>query len=264
MAEAERSFDRVAHCYDQTRALPPEVHAAVTAGIARAARAVAPLPTVLEIGIGTGRIARPLADSGVSMVGIDLARGMIARLRARHRELPVAIAGATRLPFGPASFDGVLFVHVLHLLEDPGAALRAARAALRPGGRLLYGRQEFPSSPVPLMAAAVREIVADLTGGAPAQDAPHERAGDAFAAHARASGVEPVQTLLATWEERTTGRRLIEHVARRVWSSTWAIPEAVMPEVLLRLGPRIETMVGDLDRPLLSAATFTLTVAEFA
>jgi ubiquinone/menaquinone biosynthesis C-methylase UbiE len=37
----------------------------------------------LELGIGTGRIALPLARRGVAVHGIDLSRAMIARLRAK-------------------------------------------------------------------------------------------------------------------------------------------------------------------------------------
>jgi SAM-dependent methyltransferase len=256
-----RSFDRVAHCYDETRGMPPEPHLAVTEGIARAARAVAPAPSVLEIGIGTGRIALPLAAAGVRVVGIDLAPGMLARLRARQPDLPVAIADAMHLPFGYSTFDAVLFVHVLHLLPEPAVVLRAAREVLRPGGRLLYGRQELPASPVLRASAAVGAILAEVSGAERESRSPHERASEAFAEHARAAGVEPVESLLATWEEHTTGRRVLEHVAGKVWSSTWDIPDALMPEVLRRLTPRLEELLGDLDRPVPVKATFTLTAA---
>ena len=37
----------------------------------------------LELGIGTGRIALPLARRGVEVHGIDLSRAMVARLRAK-------------------------------------------------------------------------------------------------------------------------------------------------------------------------------------
>jgi len=37
----------------------------------------------LELGIGTGRIALPLARRSIALHGIDLSRAMIARLRAR-------------------------------------------------------------------------------------------------------------------------------------------------------------------------------------
>jgi 16S rRNA A1518/A1519 N6-dimethyltransferase RsmA/KsgA/DIM1 with predicted DNA glycosylase/AP lyase activity len=37
----------------------------------------------LELGIGTGRIALPLAQRGVSVHGIELSKAMVARLRAK-------------------------------------------------------------------------------------------------------------------------------------------------------------------------------------
>jgi ubiquinone/menaquinone biosynthesis C-methylase UbiE len=37
----------------------------------------------LELGIGTGRIALPLAQRGVPVDGIDLSKAMVARLRAK-------------------------------------------------------------------------------------------------------------------------------------------------------------------------------------
>jgi methyltransferase family protein len=47
----------------------------------------------LELGIGTGRIALPLAARGVEVHGIDLSSAMVARLRAKPGgdEIPVAI-----------------------------------------------------------------------------------------------------------------------------------------------------------------------------
>lgn len=39
--------------------------------------------TVLELGIGTGRIALPLSVRGVRVAGIDLSEPMVARLRAK-------------------------------------------------------------------------------------------------------------------------------------------------------------------------------------
>jgi predicted TPR repeat methyltransferase len=47
----------------------------------------------LELGIGTGRIALPLAQRGVEVHGIDLSSAMVARLRAKSGgdEIPVVI-----------------------------------------------------------------------------------------------------------------------------------------------------------------------------
>jgi ubiquinone/menaquinone biosynthesis C-methylase UbiE len=186
-------FDRIAHCYDETRAIPPEVSAAVACAIADAMGGHGARPVLLEVGVGTGRIAGPLADAGVRVIGIDVAPAMLARLRTRWPGLPVLRAAAERLPFGAAVFDAVLFVHVLHLLGDGASALRAARTVLRPGGALLSGRQEFGDAPL-----------------------------------------EPVAVMMAE----------------------------ALAELIRRLAPRVESLVGDLDRPTAHEARFVLTIAR--
>lgn len=158
------SFDRVAHCYDETRALPAEVMAAVVARIADELGPITSSPLLLEVGVGTGRIAVPLADAGVRVVGIDIAPAMLARLHGRRPGLPVLRADAARLPFRTATFVATLFVHVLHLLPDPAATLRAARRVTQPNGVLLYGRTDFTNAPLEPVAAIVRELVAELAG----------------------------------------------------------------------------------------------------
>jgi SAM-dependent methyltransferase len=46
----------------------------------------------LELGIGTGRIALPLAERGVRVSGIDLSEAMVARLRAKPGGAQIAVA----------------------------------------------------------------------------------------------------------------------------------------------------------------------------
>jgi SAM-dependent methyltransferase len=46
---------------------------------------------VLELGVGTGRIALPLAERGVRVHGIDLSEAMVARLRAKPGAEQVAV-----------------------------------------------------------------------------------------------------------------------------------------------------------------------------
>jgi ubiquinone/menaquinone biosynthesis C-methylase UbiE len=57
---------------------------------------------VLELAIGTGRVAIPLAERGVPVTGIELSRPMVDRLRAKADEAAIAVvigdmATATRL-----------------------------------------------------------------------------------------------------------------------------------------------------------------------
>lgn len=260
---AERlSFDRVADCYDATRALPPAAQEAAIAGIVRTLKDVAAAPSLLEVGIGTGRMAVPIAAAGVRVVGIDVATAMLARLRAKQPHLPVAIADATQLPFARRCFDGALFVHILHLLSEGRAALRAATAVLRPGGVLLYGRTDYSESPRRRLIARARELARDVAGVELGADDWHRAANRAFTEHVHDIGAPLSETTLARWSERGTGREFLAAVAGRIFSSTWAIPETAMPELLQRLTPWTEDFLGGLDRPIESAASFTLLAAR--
>jgi SAM-dependent methyltransferase len=131
------SFDRAADYYDVTRALPDDARVVLTEVLAAE---LAGHGTCLEIGVGTGRIALPLHDRGVSLVGADIAPAMLRRLvqnAGGRQPFPLLLADATRLPLSGAAFGAVLASHVLHLIGQWEAAVDEAMRVLRPGGTLL-------------------------------------------------------------------------------------------------------------------------------
>jgi len=131
------SFDRAAGYYDATRSMSPAAEAQLTATLAEALIGHGP---VLEIGVGTGRIALPLAATGLDVVGIDLADAMLRKLQAKGAAVPVARADCTALPFPDGSFGAVVASHVFHLVPEwRDAALEVLRV-LRPDGVLLWAR----------------------------------------------------------------------------------------------------------------------------
>ncbi|MGE5596946.1 MAG: class I SAM-dependent methyltransferase, partial [Hyphomicrobiales bacterium] len=153
---ALKSFDRVAHLYDGTRGVPAEVAQAIGAGIASLLpRGDAP-PRLLEIGIGTGRVAVPVAGEGVRVAGADISRGMLNVAREKRGGLDLVLAEAAHQPFASASFDAVLFVHVLHLVPDVEATLAAALRVVRPGGLVLLCQTERGESAMLETHARVR------------------------------------------------------------------------------------------------------------
>ena len=264
MTAERRSFDRVADVYDTTRALPTDVAGAITAAIARVLREDTADACLLEVGIGTGRIAVPLAEAGVRVVGVDVAPRMLSRLRARRPDLAVAIADAHQLPFRPGSFAAALFVHVLHLMPDARAVLRAAATTVRTGGALLLGRTETSSPTRRAVATAMRGLTGELVGlSFPTRDWNVAATAD-FRAVAESLGAKLSSSVLATWEESTTARQVIEALAGRVYSSSWSIPDALMPELLRQVSPRIEQLFGGLDRVVSSPGRFTLDVARLS
>jgi SAM-dependent methyltransferase len=93
----------------------------------------------LELGIGTGRIALPLAQRGVRVHGIDLSEAMVARLRAKPgaEEIGVTIGDfATTTVGGTFSLAYLVFNTVMNLTtqDEQVACFENVAAHLGPGG----------------------------------------------------------------------------------------------------------------------------------
>lgn len=73
--------------------------------------------SILDVGTGTGRFAKPLSDRGLPIVGVDISTSMMDK--ARKKGLHDLVRGdAHNLPFRDQSFDAAVFVLVLHLVQD--------------------------------------------------------------------------------------------------------------------------------------------------
>jgi len=95
--------------------------------------------TALELGIGTGRIALPLARRGVRVHGIELSEAMVARLRAKPgaEEIGVTIGDfATARVEGTFSLAYLVANTIMNLTmqEEQVACFRNVAAHLEPGG----------------------------------------------------------------------------------------------------------------------------------
>jgi SAM-dependent methyltransferase len=91
----------------------------------------------LELAIGTGRIAVPLAARGVRVAGIDLSPDMVAQLRAKTSEIPVTLGDMSTTRVDDAfSLVYVVFNSIFNLRtqERQVACFENAAAHLEPGG----------------------------------------------------------------------------------------------------------------------------------
>jgi ubiquinone/menaquinone biosynthesis C-methylase UbiE/catechol 2,3-dioxygenase-like lactoylglutathione lyase family enzyme len=94
--------------------------------------------SLLEVGVGSGRLTARLAERGWDVTGIDAAPRMLELARARAPGARLEAARAEELPFEDASFDAVVAVGVLEY-GDLEASLRELARVLRPGGRAFLG-----------------------------------------------------------------------------------------------------------------------------
>jgi ubiquinone/menaquinone biosynthesis C-methylase UbiE len=94
---------------------------------------------LFEPGIGTGRIAIPLAERGYRVTGVDISENMLKilaeKLTGRKPALPVTfqIADITALPFKDGVFDIAMATHVFHLIRDWQKAMSEVIRVLKPG-----------------------------------------------------------------------------------------------------------------------------------
>jgi SAM-dependent methyltransferase len=132
-------YDEIAHLYDPwSRSVVEDVAFYVE----EAMRSGGP---VLELGVGTGRIAVPMAASGVRVVGVDLSEGMLAVARERAEAAAVEADlrhGDMRDPPVEGTFPLVVipFRSLLHMETDGDrrAVLRVVARVLAPGGRFVF------------------------------------------------------------------------------------------------------------------------------
>lgn len=133
------AYDRIARLYDPWSVSVVED---VEFYVAEAVRSGGP---VLELGVGTGRIAVPIARAGMRVVGVDSSEGMLAVAREAAEAAGVDVDlryGDLRDPPVDEEFALVVipFRTLLHMQtdDDRRAALRAVRTHLRDGGRFVF------------------------------------------------------------------------------------------------------------------------------
>jgi SAM-dependent methyltransferase len=134
-------YDAIAALYDPwSRSVVEDVEFYV----AEARRAA---PPVVELGVGTGRVAVPIAAEGIRVIGVDSSEGMLAICRERAELAGVADRlelrlGDLRQPPVDERVELVIcpFRSFLHLENeaDRSTALSAVLALLVPGGRLVF------------------------------------------------------------------------------------------------------------------------------
>ena len=262
MKQASISFNHAADFYDATRALPEDRARDLMAALVRELR-VAGAADVLEVGVGTGRIARPLAEHGFRVCGIDIAPRMLTRLREQlgpeHAEPNLLLGDATRLPLATGSFGAAVLCHVLHLIPPWQDAVSEMRRVLKSGGLLLH-HGDHSVGEGDWDVAYLKWVELFEERGFRRRVRP--KIEDMNAAFVAAGGEYRTETI-AEWDEQSSPAKELTLARNKVHSWTWEIPDDLFRECLPEVERWAAEHYGGMDTQLHCRMVYNVQIWRF-
>jgi len=239
------AFDRAADYYDRSRGTDP-VTLQETVDVLN--RELAGRGRVLEIGVGTGALALPLAGRGVPLVGLDLSLPMMDKLAEKaggRAPFPLVRSDATRLPLRTGSLGGAYCRWVLHLIPNWRDAVAELTRVVRPGGVIVTEPGGFGGlwrdlwlRFVDILGDRIRPVGLDWVGQYEDLDAAFAEGG-AVRRH-----LEPVVT-----RSDSTLNRYFAEVEERLYSWTWRVPPEELAPAVAEVRAWAEHEYPDHDAP---------------
>ena len=136
--EASRAFDGWADTYEQSP-LQTLLFGQAHASVIRSLQALPAAATLIDVGCGTGRLLRSVAElwPDCRLIGVDPSPRMIAAARALSPGIEFEVGSAEDLPMGNTFADVVTSTVALHHWRDRVRGVKEASRVLRPGGLLV-------------------------------------------------------------------------------------------------------------------------------
>lgn len=91
---------------------------------------------ILDLGCGTGDLAKKLQDEGVEVVGVDKSANMVEQASDKYPSIRFLVGDATELNFDH-EFDAVFSNATLHWVQPPLEALKGIYQSLKQNGRFV-------------------------------------------------------------------------------------------------------------------------------
>ena len=258
------SFDGIARLYDETRVADNTCFNSVLDYIA-SRFPPGDYPHVFEPGIGTGRIAIPLAQRGYKVTGVDIAPHMLGALSRRLEELhqPLDIffeeADTTALSYRDGVFDAAIIVHLFYFIPDWKRAVDEISRVVKPDGPLLLMNTGLGTE-VPLLTKRYKELCSEkgfethYIGATSTKYVVDHLAGAGF----------ETETISGPWQwtVRQSLDQAMYYFRYRAYSYTTFAPDSVHLSVIERMEADLREEFGGLQAEVETPAEISLTVAR--
>ena len=201
---------------------------------------------VFEPGIGTGRIAIPLAERGYRVTGVDISRRVLILLWERQRPTRISFqqADTTRLPFADAAFGMAVVVHLFYFIQDWRRAAAEIVRVVGSGGPVVF-MHTGTGAEVPFLNERYQALCAER--------------GHSIVPVGVRSTSEVVDHLVDLgwqkeevrdrwqWVTRIRLDRALDHLVSRAYSFTIVAPDDVHSAAIERLEAELRDRFGSLD-----------------
>ena len=260
MVSFNACFDWASQFYDYTRAIPVELINQTIEALQQRVE-ITPGGKFLDIGVGTGRIAIPLAEKlNTNLIGVDISGKMIQKCLEKtssFNNVSLIIADGLALPFSENQFDLILTSHLLHLLSDPLQFIRKVTRLLAKNGYYIN-----------------LDAYVNYHQSLPFQIYYNKLSESGYRHHFRGNLIRQEITIYLSkrgWRYKQfeiNGKKeiihndLVKFIRERVFSHQRAIAEDFHQQALKHLYQELETRNVDLSEKILTPATSHITLFQ--
>jgi len=244
------THDPVADSYDGSRTWPLAAMESFLAGL-KFLLADGP---ALEVGVGSGRIACPLCERGVQIVGLDISARDLDRLARQNRvesrsDFALVQGDAICLPFADASFNGIYTVNVFHLVKSWEQGLAEIQRVLKSDGVYINGTCNEVATDISNHMEVGWETVL-RRNGLEFDVRPGVQSRSLFDAALRERGATLDFIPVCRWTEGYSSRHRLERMRVRLSNTKQHIPETVFAKCIVDYERWLKAQYGDLDTNL--------------